>query len=546
MDCDRIRSFLDEFAEGELKASHRQMVEGHLKTCPLCRKELSAIRRTISLLAEFGEVDVPPDFVQEVRARIEARQRRSVLSRLLPRPAVARVLAPVGCVMLVALAGWVAYRQLWPPQEEIVSYRGEKGDKPTEIALAHDYREELPPESREKLGALPRKRLRDGDIDTMAPAVTEKDDYSLEGTELAFSRTPAARVENGARGSSVRLNVRGIERKTDLGLPDAISGKPKAVGFEVKMKGERATASPAVPYGAEKELEEAVKGPSADMRLARGARKGLETAAVTRSVASRKMGETKEALFAGETSSKDAAGVGGESAERFSMLGKPAEETAAGVEKRLNAAWLAKKPGEELARLGTELQSEEPSAGRKEETASLEELAFYYGDFNGVLVLPDEEGLKKQTEFYFVPRGGASLHGTLRARGKDGRGPIPVHVLRVKDREKTLAEIKRAVAKLGGTIEFPTEQKRRASGSGVSEPNTLLIQLKGTAFPSFREKYLVRSRSRELLAAESELRQSDELKQAQPEQQDTILLLIRIVEVTEQEQSQQPPAKEVP
>ncbi|MDP2898685.1 MAG: zf-HC2 domain-containing protein, partial [bacterium] len=86
MECREVQQLLDTFAADELEAAERQTIEKHLSECPLCQKEAQALRRTISLLGQFKEMDPPAVFIQELRQRMEKRQRRGILDRLFPRP----------------------------------------------------------------------------------------------------------------------------------------------------------------------------------------------------------------------------------------------------------------------------------------------------------------------------------------------------------------------------------------------------------------------------------------------------------------------------
>lgn len=143
MECDRIKRLLDEFAEGELSPPQRETVEKHLEGCPSCREEVSALRRTIHLIAEFGEVNEPSDFLRRVRERLESPVKRSLLARLTERPFIARALTSVGCLMLVALGAWLVYRQLSPaPPPSLAERKPRPSQKPEVIALVRRKSEE--------------------------------------------------------------------------------------------------------------------------------------------------------------------------------------------------------------------------------------------------------------------------------------------------------------------------------------------------------------------------------------------------------------------
>jgi hypothetical protein len=161
MECRKVQQFLDAFVADELDAPERQAIEEHLAECPLCQKEAQAIRRTLSLLGEFPELDPPPAFVQELRQRIESRQRPRILERLLSRPVFARVLTAVTCVLIAGFGVYLAVQQFLPPTklkkrdvaeklngEQIALHRGreEAVDEFGGVTMARDAISESLPE----------------------------------------------------------------------------------------------------------------------------------------------------------------------------------------------------------------------------------------------------------------------------------------------------------------------------------------------------------------------------------------------------------------
>src|SRR3954447_2716490 len=92
MTCDRVRSRLDEYSDGELSGQDHEVVAAHVAGCAACSAELEMLERESALFAGYDRGVVPsPQFWDGVLARIADEEslpaamppfRESVFSRL--------------------------------------------------------------------------------------------------------------------------------------------------------------------------------------------------------------------------------------------------------------------------------------------------------------------------------------------------------------------------------------------------------------------------------------------------------------------------------
>lgn len=99
----RLSAYLD----GELGTAERRAVDAHLRTCPICRRDLADLERVKTLVGALPEVEPPAGLFATVRTRLE--RPAPVLSPLgdwlrtaFRRPAVAAAAAALA-VLLIAL-----------------------------------------------------------------------------------------------------------------------------------------------------------------------------------------------------------------------------------------------------------------------------------------------------------------------------------------------------------------------------------------------------------------------------------------------------------
>jgi len=103
MNCDYCKDKLSAFTDNELFPEERFLMEGHLKACPSCARELEAVRQLGELIGRIPEVSPSLAFVQTTVNMVAILQRLSFWNKLFLNPvftfirsAVALVFAPDG------------------------------------------------------------------------------------------------------------------------------------------------------------------------------------------------------------------------------------------------------------------------------------------------------------------------------------------------------------------------------------------------------------------------------------------------------------------
>jgi anti-sigma factor RsiW len=107
---------LSAYLDNQVAAAERDRIEGHLRACETCQRELDTLRQTVAMLRAMPRVPVPRAFtLSEVQVGIR---------RPAARPAwyggALRGLAAVTAMVLVALvATTLLRRQTWTPSEMV-------------------------------------------------------------------------------------------------------------------------------------------------------------------------------------------------------------------------------------------------------------------------------------------------------------------------------------------------------------------------------------------------------------------------------------------
>ncbi len=104
----RAKELLSAYIDGELSPQEKTLVEGHLRECAECRRELETLRRTVAILRAAPRPALPRSFVIR-RADVEKAPAPS------PIPAFLRVAAALGAAAFVLVVGvYFLLRMLLP------------------------------------------------------------------------------------------------------------------------------------------------------------------------------------------------------------------------------------------------------------------------------------------------------------------------------------------------------------------------------------------------------------------------------------------------
>jgi anti-sigma factor RsiW len=101
MKCQTIEKKLSAYQDGELSASEKEQVEGHLAGCHSCREQNVKLQQTWQALGEMTEIRPTPGFYTRVRQKIGQESEKGVLGslwriRVLPSPVFASVILAIG------------------------------------------------------------------------------------------------------------------------------------------------------------------------------------------------------------------------------------------------------------------------------------------------------------------------------------------------------------------------------------------------------------------------------------------------------------------
>ncbi|MEW6686670.1 MAG: hypothetical protein AB1393_10765 [Candidatus Edwardsbacteria bacterium] len=131
--CSRIKRWWEDYLEDTLTQEKRDIVEGHLRICPLCGAKMERAKRLVQLLKETEKKECPP-FLE---TRLWARIREMEESKVKPQPAWKWrwvYLLVMSAVVALILIVWVIHHRTIPPsvQVPIVRRQIEKPMEPAE------------------------------------------------------------------------------------------------------------------------------------------------------------------------------------------------------------------------------------------------------------------------------------------------------------------------------------------------------------------------------------------------------------------------------
>ncbi len=608
MNCERVRQFLDAFAAAELDASQRQNVEEHVERCAACQKELAVMRRTISLLTEFHELDPPADFVPQLRERIESRRRRPILDRFLPRPAFARALAAVSCVMLAGLGVWLAVRQ-FVPRGQVEKHEASKEIRGERLAFVRDTDDDFRPnepersDSRDVKGGVKPEFLDRSEAgagasysDTYngqrgkAPAVEDRraelpGAVDPKGTPPKAASSPAApissselalvevenKVQLAERDAIRSYATQGREPTTETGeMEDTVAVKALPETWDMKLKA-------VLPDSPSQEIAKAEGESPARYRIAldtRGAEED-ETSGVELQREQEKMGEpSREQLDENETVYAEGAGLEAKPgisqkrldllADEESYMAKLRERTSgerAAVGKDVGGNGIEIRDGHERLRdettlLGATFDVQKPVLDESDLDSLSHDYAYTHLYFNGAAKWKEETTglLKDEPSDAGVENRLHSGSVTFAGYGTAGTG-MPALVRHIKDREKARAEIAEIVAGLGGSIHSrAADAENLGRAFGEAAVDTLIVKLQPGTYDTFLRRLGGEALQKRVSYRGTRVAGPDAAPSADEPAGSTrahgkdsgVTLAIFLVEIRQQEKPDQPPQGQSP
>ena len=70
MNCHQIQKMLAAYQDEELEPRLRELVSRHLRDCPSCQSVFKQMEKTWQVLEAIPEIDVPPQFYQNLSRKI--------------------------------------------------------------------------------------------------------------------------------------------------------------------------------------------------------------------------------------------------------------------------------------------------------------------------------------------------------------------------------------------------------------------------------------------------------------------------------------------
>lgn len=153
MNCRKIKNLLQPYIDDALTFGEKQQVKQHLEDCSACRTELKSLSAMVKLIKSLPEVSTPPDFTQNIMARISQEKiqiQSSWMDRLKKQVSIPQFsFRFAGAAAITALFVFLAFTFLFNPlglpnQNESVAYQVEvtfniSGIEAQTIAVAGDF-----------------------------------------------------------------------------------------------------------------------------------------------------------------------------------------------------------------------------------------------------------------------------------------------------------------------------------------------------------------------------------------------------------------------
>jgi len=117
MECPRIQDLLSDYIDGTLIAETKSVVEDHLSSCPVCRKELDALKSLIQELGSLESVEPPKNFLHQVHKRIEQRSGFSKLLQMLFFPLRIKIPLQFAAAATTAVLVFFVFHTIQPPKQ---------------------------------------------------------------------------------------------------------------------------------------------------------------------------------------------------------------------------------------------------------------------------------------------------------------------------------------------------------------------------------------------------------------------------------------------
>lgn len=173
MNCQDVRELSSDYLDRRLAPHELSALEEHLGVCPDCRREIEALRATISLLGSLDPVETSADFLSQVHRKLEQESRLSRIRGWLLEPIKIKVPLEITALVLVGiLASHLYYRTPELARESRLSVPAKSPpaarDRATEPAAAAEKSLDAVPEAKPQTMAAGSRAAEEVVVDDVA------------------------------------------------------------------------------------------------------------------------------------------------------------------------------------------------------------------------------------------------------------------------------------------------------------------------------------------------------------------------------------------
>ncbi len=108
--CQDIENLLPLYPEGALTNAEKRVVEEHLASCTICRKELADLKKAHQLVTEMPDVGEPPWFQQKILAQVRKEAEKKNFAKKWFYPLRIRIPLQIMATIIIAVLAVYIYR----------------------------------------------------------------------------------------------------------------------------------------------------------------------------------------------------------------------------------------------------------------------------------------------------------------------------------------------------------------------------------------------------------------------------------------------------
>jgi len=121
MNCQEAREKASDYLDQRVAPGETALLEGHLRGCQDCRRELEALRRTIALTGSLNPIETSPDFLSGIQRKIERKKIGARLRTWLFEPMKIKLPAEVTALLLIGITVLYLYSRAPEPAREMTA-----------------------------------------------------------------------------------------------------------------------------------------------------------------------------------------------------------------------------------------------------------------------------------------------------------------------------------------------------------------------------------------------------------------------------------------